>query len=65
MRIQNPSKALIALVALICVTVLMALGKIDETGGMGILGMITGYSVGNGVGAIKRKDTSGMFGPKE
>ena len=65
MRIQNPSKALIALVALICVTVLMALGKIDETGGMGILGMITGYSVGNGVGAIKRQDTSGMFGPKE
>jgi hypothetical protein len=65
MRIQNPSKALIALVALICVTVLMALGKIDETGGMGILGMITGYSVGNGVGAMKRQDTSGMFGPKE
>ncbi len=65
MRIQNPSKALIALVALICVTVLMALGKIDETGGMGIIGMITGYSVGNGVGAIKRQDTSGMFGPKE
>ena len=65
MRIQNPSKALIALVALICVTVLMALGKTDETGGMGILGMITGYSVGNGVGAIKRQDTSGMFGPKE
>jgi hypothetical protein len=65
MRIQNPSKALIALVALICVTVLMALGKIDETGGMGIIGMITGYSVGNGVGAMKRQDTSGMFGPKE
>jgi hypothetical protein len=65
MRIQNPSKALIALVALICVTVLMALGKIDETGGMGIIGMITGYSVGNGVGAVKRQDTSGMFGPKE
>ncbi len=65
MRIQNPSKALIALVALICVTVLMALGKIDETGGMGIIGMITGYSVGNGVGALKRQDTSGMFGPKE
>jgi hypothetical protein len=65
MRIQNPSKALIALVALVCVTVLMALGKIDETGGMGIIGMITGYSVGNGVGAMKRQDTSGMFGPKE
>ena len=65
MKIQNPSKALIALVALICVTVLMALGKIDETGGMGILGMITGYSVGNGVGAMKRQDTSGMFGPKQ
>ena len=49
MNITNPPKALIVLVAMICITVLMAIGKIDQSAGTGILGTIVGYSVGNSI----------------
>jgi hypothetical protein len=65
MRIINPSKALIALVALICITVLRALDKLDQASFNAIGGLIVGYAVGNGLGAAKRQDTRGIFGPKD
>jgi hypothetical protein len=49
MNITNPPKALIVLVAMVCITVLMAIGKIDQSAGTGILGTIVGYSVGNSI----------------
>lgn len=49
MNITNPPKALIVLVAIICITVLMAVGKIDQSAGTGMLGTIVGYSVGNSI----------------
>ncbi len=56
---------MIALVALICITVLRAFDKIDQASFNGLAGLITGYAVGNGMGAAKRQDTRGIFGPKE
>ena len=49
MMLTNPPKALIVLVAIMCITLLMAVGKIDESAGTGMLGTIVGYSVGNSI----------------
>ena len=62
----NPSKALSALVGLVCMTVLIGVKAIDQDQGLPIITMIVGYSIGNGITAmrnqqmepiIKRKDT--------
>lgn len=50
MKIANPTKAFILLVALICVTVLLALGRIANEAGLSILSAIVFYAIGNGVG---------------
>lgn len=49
MNITNPPKALIVLVAMICITVLMSTNKIDQSAATGLLGSIVGYSIGNGI----------------
>lgn len=64
MNIQNPSKALIALVALICVSVLLAVNAIDESAGTGLIGMIAGYAVGNGIAARKGEDVTPIIGKR-
>ena len=51
----NPSKALIALVGLVCMTVLIAVGSIEQDQGLPIITMIVGYSVGNGMAALTNK----------
>jgi hypothetical protein len=61
----NPSKALIALVALICMTVLIAVGSIDQDQGLPIITMIVGYSVGNGINALRGTDNSGIINKKK
>ena len=64
MTLQNPSKALIALVALICITVLIAVGAIDPDQGLPIITMIVGYAVGNGIAAKKGDPVDPIIGPK-
>lgn len=51
MTITNPPKALIALVGMICLTVLMALNRIPTEAGVGLIGSVIGYSIGNGIAA--------------
>ena len=63
-NIQNPSKAMIALVALICITVLLAVNAIDQSAGTGLIGMIAGYAVGNGIAARKGEDVTPIIGRK-
>ncbi len=64
MTLQNPSKALIALVALICITVLIAVRAIDANMGMPIITMIVGYAVGNGIAAKKGDPVEPIIGRK-
>ena len=59
----NPSKALIALVGLICMTVLIAVGSIDQDQGLPIITMIVGYSVGNGMAALTNKPVEPIVRP--
>ena len=65
MKIANPSKALIALVGLICITVLMAIGKLDMENGMPVLTLIIGYAVGNGIAAKQGEPVQPIIGRKD
>jgi hypothetical protein len=64
MTLQNPSKALIALVALICITVLIAVSSIDSDQGLPIITMIVGYAVGNGIAARKGEPVEPIIGAR-
>lgn len=65
MKIANPSKAMIALVGLICITVLMAIGKLDMANGMPVLTLIIGYAVGNGIAARTGEPVQPIIGRKD
>lgn len=65
MTIQNPTKAFLALVGLICLTVLLALGSISESTGTGMIGTIIGYVVGNTVGARSKTPIDPIVGPRD
>lgn len=64
MTLTNPPKALIALVALICITVLRALDKLDQASFNAIGGLIVGYAVGNGVAAKTGQRVDPIIGPR-
>lgn len=64
MQISNPPKALILLAALVAITILMALGRIETDAGMPLLTAIVFYGVGNGVAARSGKPSDPVIGPK-
>lgn len=61
----NPSKALIALVALICMTVLLGVKAISTDQGLPVITMIVGYSVGNGMAALTNKPVEPIIKKKD
>jgi hypothetical protein len=63
-NIANPSKAMIALVALVCVTILLATNSVDQSAGTGLIGMIAGYAVGNGIAARRGDEVTPIIGRK-
>ena len=54
MKIANPTKASLALAAMVMLTVLMATHSIATEAGTGLLGSIVGYIIGNGIGSKAR-----------
>lgn len=60
----NVSKATIALAALVALTVLMALERIDQSAGVGLLGLVVGYAVGNGITAKTGHGAEPIIKPK-
>ena len=64
MIISNLPKALIALVGLVCLTLLMALNSIEEATGTGLIGSILGYAIGNGIAARQGQPVSPIIGLK-
>lgn len=65
MTLNNPPKAFILLVALICVTILMAFGRIDTDSGMPILTAIVFYGIGNGIAARSGKPSEPIIAPRK
>lgn len=64
MTLANPPKALIALVALICITVLRALDKLDQASFNAIAAWITGYAIGNGIASKTGVKVEPIIGAK-
>ena len=64
MNITNPPKALILLVALLCITILLATNSIDQNAGLPMISAIVFYGIGNGVAAKNGKESAKIFGPK-
>lgn len=65
MNITNPPKALIVLVALICLTALLIADKIDTSAATGMMGTIVGYAVGNGIAAKKDQPVDPIIGKRK
>ena len=65
MIISNPPKALSLLVALVCITVLLATSSIDQNAGLPMISAIVFYGIGNGVAAKTGQASPKMFGPKD
>lgn len=64
MQLANPPKALILLVALVCVTVLLAVGRVTTEAGLPIISAIVFYGIGNGVAARSGKPADPVIGPR-
>jgi hypothetical protein len=64
MTLNNPPKAFILLVALCCVTLLLALGRVTTEAGLPIISAIVFYGIGNGVAAKTGKTSEPIIGPK-
>lgn len=65
MTVANPSKALVALVAMVCITVLMALERIAAEAATGMLGAIVGYAIGNGIAAAQHQKVTPIIGQRD
>lgn len=61
MTFNNPPKAFLLLVAMLCVTVLLAIGAIDQSTGTAMIGSALGYIIGNGVAAKKGEPVEPVF----
>lgn len=64
MTLNNPPKALILLIALLCVTFLLALGRVTTEAGLPIISAIVFYGIGNGVAARAGKTSDPIIGPR-
>jgi len=64
LNLNNPPKFYIVVLALICITILMATGTVESDAGLGLLGLIVGYAVGNGVAARAGEPVEPIIGRK-
>ena len=64
MSLANPSKALIALIGLVCITVLMVTDSISQDAGIGLISAIIGYAIGNGIAAKTGHSVDPIIGKK-
>lgn len=65
MKLANPPKALILMLGIVCITVLMALGRITSDAGLPVLTALSGYGLGNGVQARSKQSSPHIFEPSD
>ena len=63
MKLANPPKAVILMLGIVCITVLMAMGRITSDAGLPVLTALSGYGIGNGVGARRQQNSPHIFEP--
>jgi hypothetical protein len=62
LNVNNPPKAYIVILALVCITILMVTNTIEAESGLGLLGLIVGYAVGNGIAAKQDQPVEPILG---
>lgn len=62
LNMNNPPKFYIVVLSLVCITVLMVFNTISSEAGLGLLGLIVGYGVGNGIAAKYDEPVEPVFG---
>lgn len=65
MFVKNPPKMYVVLLALLCITVLLITESIEPEAGLGLLGLIVGYGVGNGIAAKNDEPVDPIIGKHE
>jgi len=65
LTVANPPKALVAIVAMLCITALMMAQRISPEAATGMLGAIVGYAIGNGIAAAQHHKVQPIIGEKE
>lgn len=65
MKLANPPKAIILMLGIICITVLMAIGRIPSDAGLPVLTALSGYGLGNGVQARSKVSSPHIFEPTD
>ena len=65
LNLNNPPKFYIVILSLICITLLILLGAIESESGLGLLGLIVGYAVGNGIAAKQGEPVDPIIGRNE
>lgn len=58
-------KLIFALVYLVCITALMAIGRVSSQEGLPALALLVGYLMGNGSNSIKGRVSTPVLMPKE
>lgn len=65
LNLNNPPKFYIVILSLLCITGLMLTGSISSESGLGLLGLIVGYAVGNGIAARGNEPVEPMIGRRD
>lgn len=65
MTFNNAPKWVIVMASLGCITLLMLTNTIDSDAGLGLLGLIVGYGVGNGIAAKSGEPVEPLVKSKE
>ena len=64
-NLNNPPKFYIVILSLVCITVLLVSNTIDSDAGLGLLGLIVGYGVGNGIAARQGEPVEPIIGQRD
>lgn len=65
MNLNNPPKFYGILVAMLCLSVVFAIGTLSESGYIGLMGLLVGYLVGNGIAAQRGEPVEPAFGESD
>jgi len=60
-NVNNPPKLLGIIVAMILLSAVFAFGTLSESGFLGLMGLLVGYLVGNGIAAKNGETTTPVF----
>lgn len=62
MNVNNPPKLVGILFAMLCLSILFGMSKLSESGYIGLMGLLVGYLVGNGIAATRGEPVQPVMG---